>query len=531
MLNLFLNKKMKREIIVNDEQLETRVAVLENGKLEEFQVEHSTDERIVGSIFKGRIQNLEHDLRAAFVDIGMNKNAFLHYWDMHPESSILAEIDDGNNNRRKGKGRNSRNKTFTNQEVEKRFPRGSEIIVQVTKGPIGTKGPRVTTSISIPGRYLVLLPGTKLRGVSRKIGDIRERKRLKGLMDRMVIPNGVGLIFRTAAEGIKMKNLNQDLEAILVIWEDLQKNLKSEKAPACVHSEPNLIERMIRDWISDDVDRVVVDSQEGYEVVKRITGLLSRKAKSRVRLYEGDLPIFDYYEVERQLERALRRVVHLKCGAMIVVDETEALVAIDINSGKYKGSGSQEDAILEINLEAVEEIARQLRLRNIGGLLVIDLIDMKKKNHQNIVYRAMKTALKHERARTNVLPISELGLMEMTRQRVEESVLSSMYVDCPYCNGRGKVKSPLGISVEVQRQLKAVISKCNSNNKPTNVLVEIHPTVLDRFRTEDEQMLIEMTKTLDGKLKFKSMPMKHAEFYSILDDDTNEVYYSNHENN
>jgi ribonuclease G len=528
MLNWFLNKKMKREIIVNDEQLETRVAILENGRLEEFQVEHSTDERIVGSIFKGRIQNLEHDLRAAFVDIGMNKNAFLHYWDMHPESSILAEIDDGNNKRRKS--RNSRNKTFSNQEVEKRFPAGSEIIVQVTKGPIGTKGPRVTTSISIPGRYLVLLPGTKLRGVSRKIGDIRERKRLKGFLDRMVIPDGVGLIFRTAAEGIKMKNLNQDLESILVIWKELQENIKTEKAPACVHAEPNLIERMIRDWISDDVDRVVVDSQTAYTVVKRITGLLSRKAKSRVRLYEGELPIFDYYEVERQLERALRRVVHLKCGAMIVVDETEALVAIDVNSGKYKGSGSQEDAILEINLEAVEEIARQLRLRNIGGLVVIDLIDMKRKNHQNIVYRAMKTALKHEKARTNVLSISELGLMEMTRQRVEESVLSSMYVDCPYCNGRGKVKSPLGISVEVQRQLKAVIRKCNSKEKPKNVLVEIHPSVLDRFRTEDEQMLIEMTKTLDGKLKFKSMPMKHAEFYSILDEDTNEVYYSNHEN-
>jgi ribonuclease G len=512
---------MKRVIIVNAEALETRVAVLENGRLEEFQVEHESETRIVGSVFKGRIQNLEHDLQAAFVDIGLKKNAFLHYWDMMPDDIQRMDIEEDMPRRRPGKRRR-----YTNEDIEKRFPPGSEIVVQVTKGPIGTKGPRVSAGISLPGRYLVLMPGASLKGVSRKIGDAAERNRLKKLLNRLILPENVGMIIRTAASGASRRSFVRDLKALLVSWQMLQEAINEKPAPACVYQEPDLVERAVRDWITEDIDRIIVDDRDRYEKVKDIASRISRRMKSRVQHYQGALPIFEHYEVERQLDDALRRKVNLKSGGCLVFDETEALIAVDVNTGRHKGSGSQEQAILDVNTEAVEEVARQLRLRNVGGLVVVDLIDMKSRKHQNAVYRAMKAALRRDRARTNVVPISELGLLEMTRQRAEAGVLSLMYVDCPYCHGRGSVKSTLSMSVDIQRQLRALMRKHAKAKETADLQVTVHPRILQRLKTEDEQVLVSLQSEFSGRLSFRADPTKHIEYFSITDGQTGETFYA-----
>ena len=514
--------KVERAIIINCENLETRVAVLESGKLEELQIEHPTERRIVGSIYKGKIQNLEHDLQAAFVDVGLERNAFLHYWDMVPDDAARMEEQESRSRRR---GRSNRRKRSSNEQIEKRFPPGSEIVVQVTKGAIGTKGPRVTASLSIPGRYLVMMPGSDLRGVSRKVADSKERQRLKKTLDRLPMPSDVGFIVRTAALGARKRSFGRDLKGLLATWEDLQKNIRDLKTPSCVYQEPDLVERVVRDSLTEDVDQIVIDQEEECERIRSVAARISRRTRSRVQLYEGELPIFDHYGVEAQLEETFRRKVVLPSGGYLVFDETEALIAIDVNTGRHKGKGSQEEAILGVNMEAVKEVARQLRLRNIGGLVVIDLIDMKSRKHQNSVYRAMKSSVKRDRARTNVLPISELGIMEMTRQRAEESILSSMYVDCPYCQGHGMVKSTLSMSVNIQRQIAAVMRRNTRSEKAIDLQVVVHPTVLERLRTSDEEFLVDLQDKHAGKLTFKSDPSRHTESFAILDAATGNVIY------
>lgn len=509
----------KREIIVNAEKLETRVAVVENGRVEEFLVEHPGEERLVGSIFKGRIQNLEHDLQAAFVDIGLKKNAFLHYWDMIPDDESRLDEDDEN-------ARPSRRKRVSNEEISKRFPPGTEIVVQVTKGPISTKGPRVTANLSLPGRYLVMMPGTRLRGVSRKIGDAKERQRLKKILDRMPLPEDAGLIVRTVGSNANQRSFVRDLRNLMESWNELQNNIKTLPAPACVYQEPDLVERVVRDWLTEEIECVTIDDYDSYVRIRNVASRISRRAKSMIRHYDGHLAIFEHYGVERQIEETFRRKVNLKSGAYLVIEETEALISIDVNTGRHRGKGSQEEAILEVNLEAVEEVARQLRLRNIGGLVVLDLIDMKSRKHQNTVYKAMKQALKRDRARTNVLQISELGLMEMTRQRQEESLLSKMYSDCPYCRGHGSVKSPLALSADIQRQIAAIMRKGVQEKRDMNLQVIVAPSVLERLRKEDEAFLIELQRRYTGRLTFKSELYRHPESFCIVDGDTGKVLYS-----
>ena len=521
MLGMLMRKRLKREIVVNSESLETRVAVLEDGRLEEFQIEHPTKERVVGSVYKGRIQNLEHDLQAAFVDIGMKKNAFLHYWDMLPDTAARIGLEDEDRSRRP-----QRKKRYTNEDISKQFPPGSEMVVQVTKGPIGTKGPRVTASLSIPGRYLVLMPGYGMSGVSRKIDTSKERQRLRKVLARLPVPDDTGVIVRTAASGARKRSFARDLRGLIGEWDRLKEAIREQPAPSCLYREPDLGERVVRDWLTEDVDRVTVDTRDEYDNIRQLASMISRSAKSKIHLYEGDLPIFDHYDVERQLEEAMRRKVNLKSGGHITIDETEALIAIDVNSGRHKGKGSQDAAILEVNTDAVEEVSRQLRLRNVGGLVVVDLIDMKSKKHQNSVYRAMRDALKRDRARTNVLPISPLGMMEMTRQRVEESILSTMYTDCPYCHGRGSVKSAMSMSVAIQRQIAAAMRKQRAAKRSLDLEVTIHPTVLERLRTEDEAFLLDMQEKFGGHLSFKSHPGKHIEYFCIRDREDGNVIYT-----
>jgi len=521
----FKRSKLKREIIVNVEKLETRVAVMENGRLEEFMVEHPEEERLVGSVFKGRVQNLENDLQAAFVDIGLKKNAFLHYWDMTPDADALLDDDDDDRSRG-GKGGGRKSNRLSDAEIAKRFPPGSEIIVQVTKGPISTKGPRVTANLSIPGRYLVMMPGTRIRGVSKKISDAAERKRLKKILDRLPLPENVGLVVRTVGQGASARAFARDLRNLVSVWNEMQANIKNLRTPCCIFQEPDLCERVVRDWLTEDVDSIAIDDEEAFTQMREVTGLISRRARSKIRRYDGNVGIFEHYGIERQLQDAFARQVPLKSGGYLVIDETEALIAVDVNTGHYKGKGSQEDAILEVNLEAVDEVARQLRLRNIGGLVVLDLIDMKSRKHQNQVYKALKAALKRDRARTNVLQISELGLLEMSRQRQDQSILSQLTSTCPYCQGHGLVKSPMAISIEIQRNLIALLKRADANKQPFEPKIVIAPQVMQRLRTEDSAILARLQKDYNTRLTFVSELHRHPEAFSILDAATSQVMYS-----
>ncbi len=523
-MNLFgwlKRSQLKREIIVNVEKLETRVAVLENGRIEEYMVEHPEEERLVGSVFKGRIQNLENDLQAAFVDIGLAKNAFLHYWDMTPDADALLDDDD---DARKGKSRKANR--LSDAEIAKRFPPGSEIIVQVTKGPISTKGPRVTANLSIPGRYLVMMPGTRIRGVSKKIGDAKERVRLKKILDKLPLPENVGLVVRTVGAGASARAFARDLRNLVSVWNEMQMNTKRLRTPCCIFQEPALCERVVRDWLTEDVDAILIDDEKSYQEMREVTGQISRRAKSKIRRYDGQTSIFEHYGLERQLSEAFARQVPLKSGGYLVIDETEALIAVDVNTGHYKGKGSQEEAILEVNLEAVEEVARQLRLRNIGGIVVLDLIDMKSRKHQTQVHKALKAALKRDRARTNVLQISDLGLLEMSRQRQDRSILSQLTSRCPYCQGHGHVKSPLAISVEIQRKLITLLKKAEVDKKPFEPKIVIAPQVMQRLRSEDAGILAQLQKDYNTRLTFVSELHRHPEAFSILDAATSQVLYS-----
>ncbi len=510
-------KKSHKEVIINAEALETRVAVLEEGRLEEFTIERTSEERLVGSIFKARVRNLEDGLKAAFVDIGFEKNAFLHYWDIVPSSfDSGVEIVERDGGRKRDKPK------ITQKDVPRLYPPGSDLIVQVTKGPIGTKGPRVTTNLVLPGRYLVLLPNSDQSGISRKIENHEERQRLKKILRKLHIPDGMGVIMRTIGEGQRERYFVRDLALLLEEWNQIQESIRRRPSASVVFQEPDLIERTVRDFLTEDVERIVVDSAPAHDRMRSMIARISKRSADKIRHYGEHQPIFDRFGITRQLEATFSRQVHLKSGGYLVVDETEALVAIDVNTGRHKSGKDQEQTILKVNLEAAEEICRQLRLRNMGGLIVLDFIDMKGRRDQQQVYQKMREGLRRDRAKTHILPISQLGLMEMTRQRHTESVRSAVYDDCPYCKGKGKVKSAETMSVEIQRKLAEILKRRGRDESDFQLRIVVHPTVAQRLRTEDQKHLDEMEKRYFIKLLLRPDPGLHAEEYKILNVATNE---------
>jgi ribonuclease G len=509
-------KKIHKEVVINAETLETRVAVIEDGRLEEFNIERTTEERLVGSIFRGKVRNLEDGLKAAFVDIGFEKNAFLHYWDIVPNSfDSGVEIVER-------EGRRRDRPKITQKDIPRLYPPGSDIIAQVTKGPIGSKGPRITTNLVLPGRYLVLLPNSDQSGISRKIENQPERQRLKKILRELTIPDGMGVIMRTAGEGQQTRYFVRDIALLLEEWSQIQERIKSQPPASCVFQEPDLIERTVRDFLTEDVERIVVDSLKACDRMREMISKISRRSAGKIKLYAEAQPVFDRFGITKQLENAFSRNVSLKSGGHIVVDETEALVAIDVNTGRHKGGKDQESTILKVNIEAAEEICRQLRLRNMGGLIVLDFIDMKSRRDQQQVYQRVKEGLRRDKAKTHILPISQLGLMEMTRQRHTESVRAAVYDDCPYCKGRGKVKSVLTMSVEIQRKLQEILKRRSRDESDFQLRIVVHPTVLERLRTEDEKHLIELEKRYFGKLSFRADPAMHAEQFKIVNVTSNE---------
>jgi ribonuclease G len=501
-------RKTGNKLIVSVEKLERRVALLENGRLEEYSVERESTRNIVGSVYKGRVKNIEMGLKAMFVDIGFEKNAFLHFWDAIPAAldSGIEEID--------RPGRKQRKK-ITARDIPNIYPIGSEVIVQVTKGPIGTKGPRVSTNLSFAGRYLVLMPFSDRSGISRKIEDPKERDRLRKILRELEIPEGIGVIIRTVGEGQRARYFVRDLSFLLEQWTKVEHLIKNEPAPARVFEEPDLVERTVRDFLTEEIEEVLCDDQQATTRMIEIVSQISRRSSNRIHFYDGATPIFETHGVQKQIDDAFHRQVWLKCGGYIVIDETEALVAVDVNTGRNKGGRDVEKTILQTNLEAADEIARQLRLRNMGGLIIGDFIDMKSRKDQQLVYALMRERLKRDKARTHVLPISQLGLMEMTRQRAQESLSDTIYENCPYCSGRGVVKTSMTTSVELHRTLNTVMRKYQDTVHEIRVI--LNPDVLKRLKEEDEELLVELERRYAGRLLFRGDPAFHHEKFTITD--------------
>ncbi len=492
--------------------------MLKNGVLDKFEVERSGDERMVGTIFRGKIQNLEPGLKAAFVDIGMPKNAFLHYWDILPaanDSSVEIVRDNTSEDKKKS------SKKVTIKDIPSMYPIGSEIIVQITKASIGNKGPRTTTNIAIPGRFLVLMPFSGQCGISRKIQDKAERSRLKRILRDLTIPEGMGVIMRTAGEGKKDRYFVRDLHILLNIWESIQKRLKESSEPCMLYQEPNLVERTVRDFLTEKIDRVLIDDKDSYDSMSTLVAAISPRSKSKITHFKEEIPIFERFNIEKQIAQTFQRKVPLPSGGEIVIEETEALVAVDVNTGGHKGANKDgKDFIYHANLEAAVEVARQIRLRNVGGLIIIDFIDMKQRKDRNSVYMKMKQEMKKDKAKCHILPISQLGILQMSRQRHKESTSSGIYTTCHYCSGRGIVKSDRTMSVEIQRRLIAAVRHLRLHAGPDSehrLYVLLHPMNLQRLKQEDESILVDLEKEFNVKLTFRADPSIHVENFSIID--------------
>lgn len=492
-------------LVINCEKLENRVALLDNGVVEEYNIERVGTSSIINSVFKGRIRNIEQGLKAMFIDIGLDKNAFLHFWDAIP--AALEGMEEVNRRGAKKK------KRIESKDIPTLYPVGSEIMVQVTKGPVGNKGPRVTTNISLAGRLLVLMPLNDTCGISRKIEDPKERARLRKILEDIDLPEGMGVILRTEAMGKRARHIIRDLNILIEQWNDTVAVRDSQPAPVCCLQEPDLIERTVRDFLTEDIDEVACDDQATVERMQKLATQISKRAKRRINYYQGQTALFEHYGIQKQIDNAFYRQVWLPCGGYIVIDQTEALVAIDVNTGRNKGQKDQDKLLTETNLEAAAEVARQLRLRNMGGLIVVDFIDMKHRKDQQAVYKAMLQHLKRDKAKTQVTQISPFGLMEMTRQRLNESLGTTIYEPCPYCKGHGQVKTPITMSVELQRRLSAVLGRLPENDR--SVLVVVHPDVMQRLKTEDGEHLVALERKYGARLTFRTDPTYHRETFTL----------------
>jgi len=490
--------KSGTRIVINCEALENRVALLDSGRLEEYTIERVGQQTLIGSVYKGRVKNIEQGLKAMFVDIGFEKNAFLHFWD-----AIPAAIESGFEEVRRGKG-GAKKKKIEAKDIPTLYPVGSEIMVQVTKGPIGNKGPRVTTNISLAGRLLVLMPLNDQFGISRKVEDPKERARLRGILEKLDLPDGMGVIMRTEAIGKRARHIVRDLSILVEQWNDIVEVRDNKSAPVCCFQEPDVIERTVRDFLTEEVDEVACDDKETVERMQEMAAAISQRAKRRITHFQGPGTIFDAYLIQNQIDNAFYRQVWLPCGGYIVIDQTEALVAIDVNTGRNKGHKDVDKLILETNLEAAAEVARQLRLRNMGGLIVVDFIDMKSRRDQQAVYKCMLDGVKRDKAKTQVLPISQFGLMEMTRQRLNDSLNTALFEPCPECNGHGQVKTPLTMSVEIQRRISAILGRGRPDHK--SLVVNVHPDVMQRLRSEDGNLLVDLERRFEARLTFRTDP-------------------------
>ncbi|MEO0604738.1 MAG: Rne/Rng family ribonuclease [Myxococcota bacterium] len=464
---------MSAEIICSTTGREVRVALMEDGRLAELQIDRGDERGFVGNVYLGRVVRVLPGMQAAFVDIGLDRAAFLYVGDIYPE---LLQMSSNGEEAPTPVDEQPRATARAGQPaIQDLLSEGQEIVVQVAKDPIGTKGARLTTHLALPGRFLVFMPTVEHVGISRRIDKDKERRRLRDFVEKNR-KKGMGYIVRTVCEGAPTSALKADMEFLERTWSRVQEQSKGRKAPAALHTEYGLVLRAVRDLFDEDVERMVIDDPSRYDQVKSFMDDFMPGGRERVHLYRGSEPVFDTYGVEAEIARSMGRKVWLKSGGYLVIDQTEALMAIDVNSGKYVGSSSLEDTTLRINLEAVKEVVAQLRLRNIGGLIIIDFIDMDREQNRDKVYRALDDALKADRARTNVLRISDLGLVEMTRKRVQEGLDRYLTASCPTCGGTGVVRSQTTLAYEILREVKREASRSQGGSP---VYVNTTPAVAD----------------------------------------------------
>jgi len=494
----------KRDLIINVSEHETRLAVLEDGKLVELWVERPEKERMVGDIYKGIVTAIFPGMQAAFIDIGLDKNSFLHISDVS-ELGNVDFLDEEPHIRKKKKFR---------QKIEQILRKGQEILVQVTKEPMGTKGSRVTSDLSLPGRYLVLAPGENHIGVSRKIKDLEEKKRLKKIVSGLR-PEGFGIIIRTAAEGKDKKEFKSDIRTLLRLWKRIKKNGERKKAPALLFKDIGMIFSLLRDILSPQIGEIVVDSKRTYKMILSYLRSIAPTYHSKVKFYDKEIPIFDFYNIENEIDKMLERKVWIKKGAYIVIDQTEAMVTIDVNTGRFVGKSDQPATILKANLEAAKEIARQIRLRDIGGLIIIDFIDMDSKEDRKKVYEEFKEALKNDRSKSSILPISDFGLIEMTRERVRPSLMYTFSDPCPFCHGIGRVMSKETVAAKIERWFQR--AKVKSSEKDYRLLVS--PEIAKMFADGKKSRIEKLEKELRLDILLVKKDDMPPDQFKVLDKD------------
>ncbi len=493
---------MSKLILINATPEEARVALVENQSLAEMHIERTRDRGIVGNIYKGKVVRVLPGMQAAFVDIGLAKAGFLHVSDFYPGVDELPLIDadlvdrEGDRDGTPAASSDTLSPSESADDappepqhhdpIEDRLSRGDEILVQVAKEPLGSKGARITSHISLPGRYLVYLPTTNHLGVSRRIEDEEERQRLRDVV-LAVKPPGAGFIIRTVCVGLSRSELQADMRFLIDLWNRILKRSEGVSAPALLHDDMDLTLRSIRDLFTPEITRVVVDRVEDHRRILEFVDSFAPALTSRVELHESPEPLFDQYGIEQAIGRALDRRVWLKSGGYIVIDQTEALTTIDVNTGRYVGKHNHEETVLKTNLEAACEIVDQLRLRNIGGIIIVDFIDMMDPANQQRVMDAFDSALKQDKMRSNILKISELGLVEMTRKRTRESLPQMLTESCPTCDGRGRVISVTTMAYEAMRRIRQV---ARAAPEATRIVVRASPAVA-AFLCEDESAAID----------------------------------------
>ncbi|MBI2206337.1 MAG: Rne/Rng family ribonuclease [Candidatus Rokubacteria bacterium] len=508
---------MGKRIVVNAGLTETRVAVQENSQLVELYHERHRQRSIVGSVYKGIVTNVLPGMQAAFVDIGLTKDAFLYAGDYTASlgedvRAVLAEEEpNGEADAEADVDVDEEPKREATAPIAEMLRKGQTVLVQVSKESLGTKGARITAFISLPGRYLVYMPQTTHIGVSRRIKDDRERDRLRQAIRALNPPPG-GYIVRTNAEGKGAEEFAADIAFLQRLWSQINTRNESTGAPAALHEEMDLTFRVVRDLLSPEVDEFIVDSREVYDKCLGDAQVLVPALAERIKLYEGPTPIFEAHGLEREIEKALRRRVWLKSGGYIVIDHTEALVSIDVNTGKYVGKRDFEQTVLKINLEAATEVVRQIRLRDLGGIIIIDFIDMEREEHRAEVEKALKKALADDKARTNVLPISELGLVEMTRKRVRQDLRAALSAGCPTCRGSGVVRSDATLTAEILRSVQSKVAA----QPGKDVLVRAHPELVQYLENDGRDALARLGTSLGVKVGVQTAGgHPHREDYEI----------------
>jgi len=514
---------MSSEILINVTREEIRVGLLEGGQVVEFYVERKKDASLVGNIYKGRVVKILPGMQSAFVDIGLEKAAFLYVADIMTDIEDYAPFleEEGTPKSRRlfgdsgeeGKGNPIELVSKRGRQdlpIEELIQEGQELLVQVSKDPIGSKGARVTSYVTLPGRYLVLMPSVEHIGISRRISDDNERMRLRSIVEN-IRPRGYGFIIRTASEGCTEEEIKKDMEFLMLLWENIQKKRDRVAAPCLLYSDLDLAFRSVRDLMSQDVERLVIDSEDEYERIRDFVNTYFPKLLSKIELYSDEEPLFDAFGVEIDISRALGRRVWLKSGGYIVIDQTEAMTVIDVNTGKFVGKEDLEDTILKTNLEAVKEIAYQIRLRNLGGIIIVDFIDMERAENREKVFHAFLEAMKKDRAKNTILHISELGLIQMTRKRVRESLGRVLCEPCPYCEGKGFVKSPQTLCYEILRKITKM-----ARHAEDRIIVTANPSVAELLSDEERAGIEEIEGRYGIKVIVKEDAKLHQENYEIV---------------